>query len=367
MQHLIRACFAIAAAMAATINSPARTQTAEQCFGPTDKIVGNFRVFRYPSRPPLRNDDPNYKYYPLTDTAGSQASIDNNSTVTNITKNYFMWANICDATETNSCVRHPRNAQAYAFGNPPAMPQYNNSVSKAHILFKMTSYARANACTMAQAAYALGNGNDKIQSIVSRSGLEIVDNRSRLSGLQLDADHMFRDVCVMPDARLSSDVRGVMLDYEVHDGRSPSVSRDFLIAFANLVHASGREAILYTNPLNAPGQKLSGLDRSNLNAIQAAFDMTTVFLLRRRDDDDFARDFSTQVALLSGPLPLRAPLLNFDVARSNMRDASIVRQIILSKHLPGVILLERSSDLSGPCTTDANRKIACLVQGRCEG
>ena len=340
---------------------------SNRCFGPGDIVSAPFRVFRYPSRPPLTNEDPAYKYYPLTDSTGSQASIVNAGHATNIRRNYFMWANICDAAESNRCAQHPAGSQAYAFGNPPAMPQFSDPVSKEHILFKMTSYTRANTCTMAQAAYALGYDDAKVRSIVAGSGLTVIEDRTSLAKLHLDSDHMFRDVCVMPDARLSSAVKGLMLDYEVHDGRSPQIARDFLVAFAALVHGAGREAILYTNPLNAPGQRLSGLDGSNLNQIQSTFDMTTIFLLRKGPEEDFARDFSAQLNLLSGPLPARPPMINFDVGRSTLRDAEITRDLLLSHRLPAVVLLEKSTDLEGPCSTAVNRKIACLLQGRCAG
>ena len=144
---------------------------------------------------------------------------------------------------------------------------------------------------------------------------------------------------------------------------SPATSSS---AFAALVHGAGREAILYTNPLDASGQRLSALDRSNLNDIQSAFDMTTILLLRRDQTTDFAREYAYQRSLLEGPRPVKPPLITFDLARSTLADAAVTRAIILRDHLPGVIVFQKTAQLEGPCDTDPNRKLACFVYGRCQ-
>ncbi len=357
-----------AASIAFAAPAPA-SRHESYCFGPDDGAKAPFRVIRYPSRPPLTNRAVGYKYYPLTDSTGSQASIVNAGIATNIQKNYFMWANICNYIPgVNNCHQFrktPGNADSYAFGNPPAMPQYDDPLTGKHLLFKMTSYERANACTMAQAAFALDHQDGRMRALAVAAGLTVVTDRSTLSGLLLDSDHMFRDVCVLPDARLSPTVRGLILDYEVHDGRSPQMSRDFLVAFAALVHGSGREAILYTNPLNASGQALSALNASNLNEIQSAFDMTTILLFRGGSNPSFEQQFNNQLDLLQGPKPVRPPAITFDLARSTLGDAEDTRNLMLKYRLPAVIVFQKTADLAGPCSTEPNRKLACLLTGAC--
>jgi hypothetical protein len=337
------------------------------CFGPDDGARAPFRLFRYPSRPPLSDAAVAYRFYPLSDSMGAQASIDNLGSSTNVRRHYFMWANLCNATPGNDCARHPANADPAMFANPPARPLYIDPVSHEKVGFRMTSYARANACTMAQAAYALGYDDAKVDGYGRGAGLTLVRDRADLRKWAMDSQHMFEDVCVLPDARLSSAVKGVILDYEVHDGRSPGIARDFLVAFAALVHGAGREAMLYTNPLYVPTERLSGLDQSNLNEVQAAFDMTTILLARLTPGDDFTRNFNAQLALLQGPRPVRPPVITFDLSRSTMADTRETRKLALRYHLPAVIVVQKTAVLEGPCTTEPNRKLRCLIDGLCDG
>lgn len=359
----------IAAASLAFAASPGYRNTG-YCFGPEDGSRALFRIFRYPSRPPLTNADVGYKYYPMTDSTGTAVSAVNSGSATNIRRNWFLWANLCDySAGLNNCHQFPRRAdgqRGFGEGNPPPRPMIEDPATRQNALFAFRSYTAANDCTLAQAAYALGYPEAKLRQLTIGSGLALATDRSRVPMMDHDADDIFHDVCVMPDARLSPRVKGVMLDYEVHDGRSPRVARDFLLAFADLVHGAGREAILYTNPLDASGQRLSALNTSNLNEIQAAFDMTTILLLRRDQTTDFAREFAVQRGLLEGPRPVKPPLITYDLARSTLADAAVTRNLILRDHLPGVIIFQKTAPLEGPCATEPNRKLACFIYGRCK-
>jgi hypothetical protein len=229
MRHPIRQSLAAALAMALAIvpaaAAPPGYANTGYCFGPDDGARAPFRLFRYPSRPPLSDAAVAYRFYPLTDSMGSQASIDNLGSSNNVRRNFFMWANLCNPTPDNSCARHPANADPAAFANPPARPLYFDPISHEKVGFRMTSYERANACTMAQAAYALGYADAKVDGYARDAGLILVRDRSDLGKWAMEEGHVFDDVCVLPDARLSGAVKGVILDYEVHDGRSQRTAR----------------------------------------------------------------------------------------------------------------------------------------------
>ncbi|MEO7026392.1 MAG: hypothetical protein ABI056_02445, partial [Caulobacteraceae bacterium] len=347
--------------------APPSYRNTGYCFGPDDGAAARFRIFRYPSRPPLSNADVGFKYYPLTDSSGTAVSAVDAGSATNIRRNWFLWANLCNfSAGLNSCHRfppRPDGRRGFGEANPPPRPMIEDPSTHQDFLFAFASYNAANSCTMIQAAYALGYSNAKLAQLAVGTGLTVVDRARVPTMMDHDAADIFHDVCVLPDARLSSAVKGVMLDYEVHDARTPRIARDFLVAFAALVHGAAREAILYTNPLDASGQRLSALDRSNLNDIQAAFDITTILLLRKDQATDFAREYAFQRGLLEGPRPVKPPLITFDLARSTLADAAVTRAIILRDHLPGVIVFQKTAQLEGPCDTDANRKLACFVYG----
>jgi hypothetical protein len=358
---------ALSLAFAAFDATPAQSPDKGYCFGPDDAARAPFRIFRYPSRPPLSNAAHAYRYYPLTDSMGSEASLDDLGTTTNVRRNFLLWANLCDAAESNSCARHPANAPALMFANPPPRPLYFDPVSHREVGFRMASYASADACTMAQAAFALGYDDARVDGYARAGGLILVRDRSDLAKWRLDPDHTFTDVCVLPDARLSAAVKGVVLDYGVHDGRQPRAARDFLLAFAALVHGARREASLYTNPLYAPNEKLSGLDETNLNEVQDAFDMTTVLFSNVGRSGDVTGDFAGQLARLRGTRPVRPPVINFELTGTTMAQVRDVRALMLKYQLPAVIVAQKGAVLEGPCTSDANRKLRCLLDGGCEG
>ena len=307
----------------------------------------------------------------MTDAANSDASTLTAGWATNVRRNFFLWANDCESIAgLNDChLFRTREQDPFKRGgaNPPPRPMIEDPQTGRNLLFDFTSYAAADACTLIQAAYALGASDARIDKMSVGTGLTVARDRARVPlMMDHDAQDRFQNVCVMPSARLGSAVSGVILDYEVHDGRGPRAASDFLIAFAKLVHGAGREAILYTNPLDAPIQRLSGLDASNLNEIQAAFDATTILLYRRLETDDFARQYGLQRRMLEGPRAVKPPIITFDLARSTLADAAATRAIILRDHLPGVIVFQKTAELAGACDTDPNRKLACFVYGRCQ-
>jgi hypothetical protein len=95
--------------------------------------------------------------------------------------------------------------------------------------------------------------------------------------------------------------------------------------------------------------------------------MTTILLARLTPSDDFARNFAAQLALLQGPRPVRPPVIAFDMPRSTMADTRVTRNLLLQYHLPAVIVVQRNAVLEGPCTTEPNRKLRCLIDGVCDG
>jgi hypothetical protein len=232
-----------------------------------------------------------------------------------------------------------------------------------------TSYDAADGCTKAQVAYVLGYDEAQVRAEAG-AGLTLITDRSKLAGLARGADQRLIDVCVMPPAAMALQVSGILLDYEAHDGRRPKMARDFLIALTGLVHQKGKRIVLYTNPLDARGQALSGLGADNLNELQAAFDDVTILLFRKDQTSDLRRSFAAQMALLrAGPRAVNPAhlMVTFQLGATTLADARDVRALIMENHLPAVTLWQNRADLSGSCETPVNREIACLTAGRCEG
>lgn len=342
---------------------------AGYCFGPRDGVGLPFSLFRYPSVPPRTRADADYPYYPLTASASANILRLNSSRASNIQKYYVVWANHCNAFADNSCRRRGAMDLPSALSNPLPHPAVRDLATGAKLTSSFTSYAAADACTKAQVAFALGYDQARVQAIAG-AGLTLVGDRSRLTGLARTAEGRLTDVCVMPPEAMSAQVAGIFLDYEAHDGRGPKTARDFLVELAGLAHAKGKRIILYTNPLDASGQALSGLGAGNLNELQAAFDSVTLLLFRRDAASDLRQSFAAQMALLrAGPRPVNPEhlMVTFQLGATTLADAREVRALMLENHIPAVTLWQNRADLSGSCETPVNREIACLVNGRCAG
>jgi hypothetical protein len=339
------------------------------CYGAHDGVGLPFSLFRYPSVPPRTNADAGYPYYPLTASASANILRLNSSLATNVQKYYVVWANHCNGSAGNGCRQRSAGDLPSALSNPIPHPAVRDAAGGPKLTSLFTSYDAADGCTKAQVAFVLGYDEAQVRAAAG-AGLTLVTDRSKLDGLARGADQRLTDVCVMPPAAMSARVAGILLDYEAHDGRGPKTARDFLIALAGLVHQKGKRIVLYTNPLDAPGQRLSGLSSENLNELQAAFDDVTILLFRKDPTSNLRRSFAAQMALLrAGPRPVDPAhlMVTFQLGATTLADARDVRALIMENRIPAVTLWQNRADLSGSCETPVNREIVCLTAGRCEG
>ncbi|HMN70382.1 MAG TPA: hypothetical protein PKA55_00790 [Rhodoblastus sp.] len=213
----------------------------------------------------------------------------------------------------------------------------------------------ADACTLAQTATALGL-DGQAQRYARDGGVQLT---------KADPARTTTDTCLIWDKRLPQNAEGVLLDYEVQDGRTPARTRSFLLEYAKLVHSAGKKAILYTNPLDAPTQQSTGIDASNAHELMGAFDRISIFLWSRNRQGDIARSFDSQLAVLGQPDPAKL-LVAFELANTSLRDAAVVKSIVSRRGINAVFFWRNFAQQGGSCDTDVNRKIACLAFGECE-
>lgn len=311
------------------------------CAGPAASETNCFDSRRksdlsiYQNAPPPRDANKgNYPYFPATAfaTMNLDAIIGNASPYPVY---YWQWGN-----------HGPRKVPKANFG-PRVSPR---SATNLHF----SSIETADACTLAQTATVLGL--DGAAQRYAREG--------RVELTATDPIGPRTDTCLVWDKRLPQGAEGVLLDYEVQDGRSPARSRAFLLEFAKLVHGAGKKAILYTNPLDAPSQRSTGIDASNANELMNAFDRTSIFLWSRNRQGDIARSFESQMAVLGRPDPAKL-LLVFELANTSLRDAAVVRSLASRHRINALFFWRNLAPQGGACDTDVNRKIACLAYAEC--
>ncbi|WP_174300270.1 hypothetical protein [Caulobacter sp. S45] len=309
---------------------PAFAQQGGACFGPNERpsipILEN--------APPPKDGQAGYAFYPASAIATMQldALTPNRSA---IPQYYWQWAN-----------HGPRRTEK---GNiAPGVTGMTRTVA-----VDFSSPNSADACTLAQTAVVLG--------LKDQAARYAADGRLRIVNA-VPGQAETTDVCIVPNQTLPSG-DGVVLDYEVQDGRPEAESTTFLNRYASLVRSSGRKVILYTNPLDAPTQRNTGLSRANISAVAQNFDQVTLLLWGRNRQGNISASYSSQAQLLGGSLA--KALIVFELSGTSLQDAQTVRQIALNNHVAGVEFWRNGAKQGGDCSTDVNRKIACVAFGRC--
>jgi hypothetical protein len=263
---------------------------------------------------------------------------------------FFAWANRSNAPRElangRTIVRKP-NLQPSALG-----------LRKQRTAF--STVARADACTLAQLAGLLGMP-DEARAPAREAGIALVVETAQPDVGAQGPD----DTCVMPAGPLPGTVHGVLLDYEVADGRDAEQTRTLLIAYAARVHRANRRAILLIDPFDAPSQRLSGIDAANAGAIAGAFDMTTLMLWSRNVEHSVPASYRAQRAIVDagGAVDPQHLIIDFDLAGTSQDDAAFVHDVIVRDHLGGVIFWRNHAEQGGDCATPVNRKISLVLFG----
>jgi hypothetical protein len=347
-----RAAGVIAAALLCGVPlRPAVADDAAICFHVDDRPTPAIEVYQQ-APPPAAARSIASPYYPAT--AYASQNLDSLwKAAPGPAKYYFQWAN-----RSNAELRSPG-------GRPiPRKPNFQpagGGPSKNRTAF--TSVDKANACTLAQTAAVLGLAPAKTRQMATSAGLTLAqaDDADR-SGIA-EAE----DVCVVQNRPMPADAAGVVLDYEVQDGRTAAQTLQFLTQYADLVHAAHRKAILLTNPLDAPTQAYTGVSAQNAGRLAGAFDRMTLLIWSRNAQGDVQASFDKQLEIVNqaGPVDPKRLLVVFELDGTSLDDARATRQLMLKHGLAGVMFWRNGAKQGGECATPVNRKIACLAMGRC--
>jgi len=286
--------------------------------------------------PPAHDGAKDYAFYPASSVAtmNIEALLRSKSAVK---KYYWQWAN----------------------HGPRKIPKGNlvpSTFQSRSVKAFFSSHAAADACTLAQTAAVLGL-RDAAKKYLRDAG--VVESYQPTAGVQ-DT----KDVCLLSPTPVVASTDGILLDYEVADGRTPQWTLEFLSKFARLTKSAGKEVLLYTNPLDAPTQPLTGVHRSNIREITNLFDKVSVFLWRKNRQRNIQESFYSQLDIIGAVDPGKLFLV-FELNGTTFDDARAVRAL-LDKHRIGTVSLWRNySNQGGNCDTEVNRKIRCVSFGRC--
>ena len=322
------------------------------CFSPHEESSLPFAVI-VNAPPPKNKGEEGWRYRPATAAASMDIRALNVSQEAALKKYWFLWANRCQGGERGQpCGGNPKGNIIY-----PRKFSPDGSETRAYF----TSVEKANACTMAQAAFALGIDERNLETKATNTGVKLIKEVERSQ--QYNTPRLV-DVCLLPEERLSADVNGVVLDYEVQDGRSSEQTERFLTEFARLMRAAGRRSILYTNPLDAPTQRATGLAAGNIPRIAFEFDAISIMLWHGNKQKDLKASAESQMRLLKN-IESDKVVIVYEISGTSLRDAQDVHDLMLREKYSAVMLWRNSAEVGGSCTSDSNRKLACLIFRQC--
>jgi hypothetical protein len=318
------------------------------CFTAQDNRKLSFEVFQ--QAPPPRPGQRGYDFYPLTGAASMQLGTLSGA-VPGYARYYFQWGNRSNAPLLNpkgKLLVRKLNLQSGA-----GLPRRQRTA--------FSSIARANACTLAQTANVLGLARET-KAYARATGLTLANEAPSSAPVGP------QDVCVLANGRLPKDGAGVLLDYETHDGRTAQQTTTFLREYSSLVHKAGRKAILLINPFDAPTQRYNGISAENANAIVSMFDRTTLFLWSRSVQGDIAASYQSQKAMIAqgGRFDGSRILIDFELSGTTLDDARLVRGLIESDKLAGVIFWRNGALQGGSCDSPINQKIGLIALGQAQ-
>ena len=330
----------ILAALAAGASS---LLAASACFTPADNARLGFAVIQQAPPAAPRSRAP-YAYYPQSGVTTKQIAALARAGRGTATY-YYHWANRSNAPLAGVATPRKLNFQPSMDGRRRQRTAF-------------TSIARANACTLVQAASLLGRA-DLATRFAAGQGLSVITEAQSPDVGDAGAP----DQCITAAGTLPRNATGIVLDYEVQDGRDADTTTRFLLAYAGLVHAAGRQVVLVTNPLDSPMEpRFTGITAAKAHTIVAAFDITALLLWAGNAQHSLAQSYAAQRQIV-GPADGRRLMINFELADTTIADARAVRQIILRDRLAGVMLWRNHAVQGGACDSDVNAKIAAIVFG----
>ncbi len=223
---------------------------------------------------------------------------------------------------------------------------------------------KANLCTLIQASYVLNLPYDEAGA--KENNLRVVDFEAAEPAL---TNGRFVDACVLPPERLNPNVKGIILDYEVQDGRSPEATHQFLSEYAALVRRSGRKVGLLTNPLDAPTQRHTGVNAGNAGDLMRQFDLFGIMLWGGNRQKDITASFQSQMKMLeqTEKVDPRRIMIVYDIGKTKLDDAKVVHDIMIDQKFSSLMIWRNGEKLGeGECDSEANRKLSCVAFGKCQ-
>lgn len=359
--YLLRGTVAAVLIVLAT-GAEAQRDQSQECFTAADnQRLGSLQVISH-YRPPLSVSEAGYKGWPATAIASQNIESFAQSNWPG-TKYAFIWAN--------------RSLGGFQEKANPPWPRL--TINGRECRPQYTSIAKADAATRIRIRYLLDMDYSAIARDAGFSPGNIMtwpDVSAQSSKLCVQAktgDYLgTTDIVWLPPVRLpKSNPKqfGVMLDYEVHDDRTPAQAEELISGIAADVHAAGHPFALYTNPLNGPSMQHSGLGPANMARILQHVDLMNILIWGHNAEGDPSKSYEDQLNVIRGPqhanpVPANKLMLMFEIGGDHgltVQDAKNMRQLIDRDHISTVYLWRHGVQAGGACDNPENEAISALL------
>lgn len=384
----------------ATFTPFAWAKAQPDCFRLEDNKRTPFEVLQI-AKPPrfvARQNDylETSPYYPATTFATTTASalsqpLQRGASGVFFERSYFQWVNRCiqipgETPSLTACRNQNRSKGNLYVGIPPG-------TLKTQVRPLFSTYAKANACTIAQINAVLGRPKNELGSAGRKAGIVVLSNQEiaaiasharTVTTADGESQTALVDVCVYDSDRLAPDVGAIVLDYEVWDYRTTSEVVAFLREIRTSVADAGRKLILYTNEIPRPA---NGLTSDSIRAVLAEVDSFAptlwtgatkgnldMGLRARHRSRSLWESYIDQLAVLTdnGARPLTANenakiIWNISLFDINLDDARRLHEEFRHRKYRGIAIFRNYVKQGGSCSRPENQLTACLALGECGG
>jgi hypothetical protein len=278
----------------------------------------------------------------------------------------FLWANRCIGIKGGPCPKKKSNPI-----NSPAITKnvtVKGKTTAKEVRLAFTSVAKANACTIARAAYILGYSadfaediavNNKIKLYSANAIQEVAKTAKLYTASSGEKHYTLADICVLPETQTNVD--GIVLDYEVHDNRAPVSTTNLIGRIGEMAREKGKGLIIYTNSIDKAGVA-NGLTRANLKQVIAD---STGFTFVALNTTDYSRSMNIikQSYLVQSTIPYSKLFPTLSLRTTTLADANRFNQIIRNNNLFGASFWRDGATLDEQCTSNSYKILKCVVEG----
>jgi hypothetical protein len=373
------------------------------CFARSDATKLKYDVFQISSSPkylPAQKDFiERSPWYPATDYAMTSIPMINRQGETSASgltfrRHYLLWANRCInfkglTPDLDSC----RNTTRVKGNGYPGLIGHGKPLAE-QLRTAFSTYAKADACTLIS-AHALIDGDwTAMEAKAKAVGLTLVPgdtDRTKLAAMarQVEAGNGTKtrflvDICIPETQPMGSTGAGIVLDYEVFDGRRPESVTALFRDLAAITRSRGKTFIVVTNPLP---REPNGIVASNVRDVIDVVDafaptITTgatpgnpdILLKEKPRTISPMDDYRRQIGVLtdSGRATLtkaqRAKIIwNISLFDTGLPEAKFFHDEIIAQGYRGLMIFRHFTKQGGSCSRAANQITSCLAFGACDG